>query len=112
MILLVEDDPILRRASSRALRAAGYQVLPADSVMQAIAVLQTSHKLSAIVSDYDLGDGTAEDIAVAVQHIYVDTPNQRCILYSANSQANVEGWPKFMKPNIQSVIAMLKEWKV
>ncbi len=107
MILLIEDDPLLRRASGRALRAAGYQVLLAGSVTEALAVLETARGITAIVSDYDLPDGTADDVYQAL-----GLTSLRCILYSGNAEAQIEGWPKFTKPNIQSVIAMLKEWGV
>ena len=52
-VLVVDDDPALRRLISLHLRRLGCQVIEAQSVAQAIAVLET-RRPDVIVSDYSM----------------------------------------------------------
>lgn len=64
-VLLIEDDDLVRRGLTRALRIRGLGVLEAASVAEAIAVAKRS-RVDAILSDYHLPDGTG---AMALRHV-------------------------------------------
>jgi len=102
-ILVVDDEPLVLRATCRALRTAGFQALGAASVKAAIELAQ-QQGFDAVVSDYDLGDGTGLDVFDAL-----DSP-LRFILYSGNSDARISGRTKIRKPDMRGVELRLKEW--
>jgi two-component system, response regulator PdtaR len=51
VILVVEDDNLLRRASVRILMAAGYKVLEAASTAEAIALLEDNPSVAVLFTD-------------------------------------------------------------
>ncbi len=75
LILLVDDEPLLRlylrRVLARACPTAA--VLLAGSVNEAQHIFE-ANEITAIVSDYHLGDGTAMDILQIVQAAAPDCP--------------------------------------
>jgi len=102
-ILVVDDEPLVLRATCRSLRAAGFQALGAASVKAAIELAQ-QQRFDAVVSDYDLGDGTGLDVFYSL-----DKP-LRFLLYSANSDARIAARIKIRKPDMRGVELQLKEW--
>ncbi|MBB5207433.1 ATP-binding protein [Chiayiivirga flava] len=61
-VLLVEDDAELRGLLRDALRAAGCDVLAAGRVREAQALARDAERIDAVVSDFDLPDGTADEL--------------------------------------------------
>jgi CheY-like chemotaxis protein len=61
-ILVVEDAPDVRDYFAASLRDAGYRVLDAESVHQALALLRGRRGVDAILADYNLGDGTGAEL--------------------------------------------------
>lgn len=57
-ILVVEDAKDTRDFFVVALEDAGYRVLSAASVNQALRILRTEKAVDAVVADYNLGDGS------------------------------------------------------
>jgi DNA-binding NtrC family response regulator len=55
-VLVVDDDPFVRRSTASATRALGFQAVEAKSTEEARFVL-AGHRVSAVVSDYDLMNG-------------------------------------------------------
>jgi CheY-like chemotaxis protein len=63
-ILVVEDNPQLRRLSLHRIKLLGYRVLEADSGPSALAVLQDGHEIDLIFSDVVMPGGmTGYDLA-------------------------------------------------
>jgi PAS domain S-box-containing protein len=60
-ILLVEDNPDCLQALSMSLSMLGYEVLPADSLQTALALVEDGG-FDLILSDLELGDGTGVDL--------------------------------------------------
>ena len=60
-LLLVEDDPLIRRPMATRLRTAGHRVREADSVAAALKLIPTETCDAALV-DYRLPDGTGFDV--------------------------------------------------
>lgn len=61
-LLLVEDDNDARASLTRSLQRAGYEVLSAASVSEALALLSPTTQLTAVVSDMVLGSEEAGGI--------------------------------------------------
>jgi CheY-like chemotaxis protein len=61
-ILLVDDDPSVRRSLGRLLRAHAYDVLEADSAPQALAVLAQSRPALMLVDMVMPGNSTLETV--------------------------------------------------
>jgi CheY-like chemotaxis protein len=55
-ILVVEDEPLLRLVLSSALEDAGYSVLEAGTVLQAIALL-SKYEIDGVMTDVDMPGG-------------------------------------------------------
>jgi CheY-like chemotaxis protein len=67
-ILLVDDDPSVRRSLGRLLRATGYDVLDADTMAQALAILTTARPALMLVDMVMPGSSTLD----AVRQIKAD----------------------------------------
>jgi CheY-like chemotaxis protein len=61
-VLVVEDAVDVREWFSAALRDAGYNVLDAESVKDALGLLRAGKEVGAILADYNLSDGTGAEL--------------------------------------------------
>ena len=66
LLLLVEDNDLLRRTMSRALLAYGYEVHPAAAVTEAVELGRRT-VFDVVLSDYHLPDGTGADVVTQVR---------------------------------------------
>ena len=66
LLLLVEDNDLLRRTMSRALLAYGYEVHPAAAVTEAVELARRT-VFDVVLSDYHLPDGTGADVVTQVR---------------------------------------------
>ncbi len=73
-LLLVEDDPLIRRSVSMHLRAAGHRVREADSLQAAKALLPTE-AFDVAVLDWRLPDGTGFDVMAALEEAQPGVPS-------------------------------------
>ncbi len=53
-VILVEDDPLVRRTTSRVLTAAGYEVIALSDGLEALGMLDGAQKVSCVVSDISM----------------------------------------------------------
>ena len=71
-LLVIEDEPPLLAAISKALRRQGYGVLTADGPHQAVAICQTHPAIDVVLSDIMmpgmLGTDLIRDIALVLPH--------------------------------------------
>lgn len=82
-VLVVDDEPLLRAAARRLLRSAGYEVLEADCVEQALAMLQDgSTVVDAVLSDVGLPDRLGSEL---VREIAGSMPTVATLLMSADT---------------------------
>ncbi len=56
-VLVVDDEPILRFTLADALEEAGYTVLEASNVLEAVAVIGKVPQISAVITDIDMPGG-------------------------------------------------------
>lgn len=85
-ILLVDDEPVVLSALSRALRALSHTVLQAQDYDQAVQVLQ-SEAVDVVVSDNAMPGRSGVDVLRAALRMQ---PTARRIMCSANPPANLE----------------------
>lgn len=75
LVLLVEDDAVVRRTVHRLLSSAGFDVLEADSVASAREALsQHGAKLRALLTDLRLPDGSGAEIVELVASLQPPIP--------------------------------------
>jgi EAL domain-containing protein (putative c-di-GMP-specific phosphodiesterase class I) len=72
-VLVVDDDPTLRRMLTRLLKRAAFDVIDVDSGRAALAVLG-SRQFDVIVSDIHMPDGDGLDLLRSVRRIDLDIP--------------------------------------
>src|SRR5262245_9904344 len=65
-LLLVEDDPLIRRWLTSRLSAAGHRVVEAESVAAARALISSS-PFDVVLLDYRLPDGTGFDLMPEIE---------------------------------------------
>jgi two-component system response regulator RegA len=70
-LLIVDDDPPLRRRLAQAMEARGFQVTTADSVATGVAAASVTPPAYAVV-DLRLGDGSGIDVVAALQRAKPD----------------------------------------
>lgn len=56
-VLIVEDEPIIRLTLADALEEAGYTVLEASNVLEAVATIGKVSNISAVITDIDMPGG-------------------------------------------------------
>jgi PAS domain S-box-containing protein len=87
-ILLVEDDPGVRKATRVFLKGEGYRVTAAASLAQAIEHVSASRDVDLIVSDYHLGDGsTGSDVIASIRRLLGRTT--RAVLVTGDTSSVV-----------------------
>jgi CheY-like chemotaxis protein len=61
LVLIVEDDPLLRMDALDMIKEAGFDVLEAGDADEAIAILEARHDVQAIFTDIDMPTGSIDD---------------------------------------------------
>src|SRR5271163_4647072 len=66
-ILLVEDEPFVREATSSILRYAGFEVLPAENAQQAMMIYENCHqRIDLVMTDMILPGRTGQQLSEAL----------------------------------------------
>jgi len=105
-VLLVEDEPILRKMFCTFLRAEGY-IVEAASTLDEAKLLLDNELIDLVVSDLRLGSGSADDLYKWILGKY-PAMKERFIVISGWPE--VEGFPYFLaKPfHIDALIEIIK----
>lgn len=94
-ILVVEDEPLVRRLVQRVLTRAGYEVLVAEGPDEAIA-LASEHPIDLLLTDLTMPSGGGRRVAAELRAQHPELP----VLYMTGFSPNVEGLeaPVLFKP--------------
>lgn len=83
LVLLVDDDPVMRVAVQNLLSVLGHEVLAAVDVGSALALLSAgTHTFDQVVLDHDLPDGTGVEVAAVVQLLQ---PQARVVMHTSRT---------------------------
>lgn len=106
-VLLVEDEPVLRKLICNFLRSDGYVVSEADSVEGSKSIIDTE-LIDLIVADFQLGDQTANDLYQWVLDKY---PRMKGRFIVVSGWPDIEGFPHFLsKPfRVYDLIEVIRQ---
>jgi signal transduction histidine kinase len=62
-VLLVDDDPLVRRATSRVLESLDYEVVSVDGAAAALAVLDAGERIDVVVSDINMPGMAGDELS-------------------------------------------------
>jgi CheY-like chemotaxis protein len=83
LVLLVDDDPVMRVAVQNMLSVLGHEVLAAVDVGSALALLSAgTHVFDQVVLDHDLPDGTGVEVAAVVRLLQ---PQARVVMHTSRT---------------------------
>lgn len=105
LVLLVEDEPNVRRVVRQQLIDLGYPVLEADNPTQALALVAQVPDIAIMLSDIILSD--AIDGRQLSQQIIASQPQMRVLLMSGYSEGAIDasGPPLLAKPFVKQDLA-------
>src|ERR1700710_1792980 len=69
IVLVVEDDPLVRSVAVESLQELGYTVLEADSARSALAMIRAGQEVSLLLTDVVMPDMTGRQLADAVKSL-------------------------------------------
>jgi CheY-like chemotaxis protein len=99
LILLVDDDPVVRLTLSRALTDRGYEVRTAADGQSAITILSGLKALPAIaITDLEMAGVNGEELARVLVRRYPDLPVIFMTAYLANYRSAYLPGPVLEKP--------------
>jgi CheY-like chemotaxis protein len=85
LVLLVDDDPVMRVAVQNMLSVLGHEVVAAVDVGSALVLLSSgAHTFDQVVLDHDLPDGTGVEVAAVVQLLQ---PQARVVMHTSRALA-------------------------
>jgi CheY-like chemotaxis protein len=74
LVLVVEDDPRVSRATLGALEELGYRTLAAGSGAEALALLEANPKVALVITDVMMPEMTGTELAAAIRPLYPELP--------------------------------------
>ncbi len=111
-ILVVEDEPLVRKVAEEALATRGYEVLTASSGEEALAILAGRGDVALMLADVAMPGMEGTELAAAASAAH---PRLRIVLTTGFGPRSTEGfdWPVLTKPYLieqleQTVGAMLR----
>lgn len=109
VILLVDDEPLVRRMTSRTLMEGGYRVLEAAHGLEALDLLRRGAEVDLILSDVTMPHMDGANLARAVAREFPDLP---VVLVSGYSGCPIDVPPRLFlqKPFLPSrLLALVAE---
>ena len=109
-LLLVEDDEDTRDLMALALRGAGFQVQPAGSGREALALLEST-PYDLLVTDYDMPGMTGTEMLQIATERGLVRAARPLIVTAHPSPKGTEGFPVVRKPlDLARFVAMLRSF--
>ena len=109
-LLLVEDDEDTRDLMALALRGAGFEVQPAGSGREALALLEAT-PYDLLVTDYDMPEMTGTEMLQIATERGLVRAARPLIVTAHPSPKGTEGFPVVRKPlDLARFVAMLRSF--
>lgn len=93
LLLLVEDEPLIRTSLASALEDGGYKLMEADNGEEAIAAIESGKRFSGVITDIQLGSGAnGWEVGRSARHHF---PNLAVVYMTGDSAVDwtAEGVP-------------------
>lgn len=98
VVLLVDDQKLIRLGATAMLEDAGYEVIEAESAAQALSLLESGKPLDVLVTDYAMPGMSGAALARAARILRPDLPVLLITGYSVEDDAEVAHLPRLTKP--------------
>lgn len=95
VVLVVDDEPLVRMYAAELFEDLGYEVLEAEDGLDAIAQLEARGDVSLLFSDCRMPRMSGPDLAAVVSRRW---PEVRILLVSGYAHPNPTRWPLLDKP--------------
>lgn len=95
VVLVVDDEPLVRMYAAELFEDLGYEVLEAEDGLDAVAQLETHDDVRLLFSDCRMPRMSGPDLAAVVAHRW---PEIRIVLVSGYAHPNPTRWPLLDKP--------------
>lgn len=92
-ILLVEDNPSVRRATCSLLEIEGYHVTPVGTLTEAVAHVKKGNPVDLLITDYHLADGETGTQVIATLREVLGVP-LRALLTTGDTSAAIKQLPR------------------
>jgi two-component system, sensor histidine kinase len=92
-VLLVEDNPAVRRATALLLDLEGYDVTPVASLKEALQHVQTGHGVDLLISDFHLNDGETGTQVIATLREILGV-SLRAVLTTGDTSSAIKQLPR------------------
>src|SRR5690606_9875299 len=86
-VILVEDDPLVRRTTARVLAAAGYEVIALSDGLEALGMLDGAQEVSCVVSDISMPRLDGVELAERLERL---RPQMPVLLVSGNQDPGLQ----------------------
>lgn len=97
-ILLVDDEPLVRQATAAMLIDAGYEVIEAESGVEAVAIANAGASLDALVTDFAMPTMTGFAAAEAIRSVHPNLPVLLITGFAAIDERKADDIPRLAKP--------------
>jgi CheY-like chemotaxis protein len=98
MVLLVDDEPLVRAGSRHMLGEAGHAVVEAASAVEALQLLRAGLRVDILVTDYAMPGMSGSRLAEAARHLQPGLPVLLVTGYANLDDAEAERLPRLAKP--------------
>jgi len=105
LLLLVDDEELVRVGTADMLRDLGYEVVEADGGAAALQTLRSGLKPDLLMTDYLMPDMTGVELARAARQLRPELPALLISGYQDVLDATVDGLPRLAKPFRQAELA-------
>ncbi|HEX8569694.1 MAG TPA: response regulator [Caulobacteraceae bacterium] len=95
VVLVVDDEPLVRMYAAELFEDLGYEVLEAEDGVDALARLEARDDVSLLFSDCRMPQMGGSDLAAVVSRRW---PDIRIVLVSGYAHPNPTQWPLLDKP--------------
>jgi two-component system, sensor histidine kinase len=93
-ILLVEDDPAVRRATGMLLKVEGYRVTAVESLAEALQHVREKNRVDLLVTDYHLSDGELGTQVISALRAAASCVALKAVLMTGDTSEAVKELPR------------------
>lgn len=106
LVLVVDDDPVVRRATARLVRHAGHRTVEADGP-EALEAIRVDGPIDLVLSDYDMPDISGLDVFEAAAQVGLPF-----VFHTGNIEAVADtGIPAVAKGDHGALARALAAWE-